>query len=78
MSAPATKPLALPDFTITPRGGDLASSTRCLSSSSITSLESTFAEVPGLSRVNHTMPSASRVSRQANPSAMMSIPYRND
>src|ERR1700761_4898749 len=59
MSAPATKPLFLADMTTTPRGALCASGRSRASSSVSTSLERTLAEVPGLSSVSQTMPSAS-------------------
>ncbi len=60
MSAPAMKPLFFAEITITPRGGSLRKDGNRASSSVSTSLERTFADVPGLSIVSQTMPSASR------------------
>src|SRR6185437_11432223 len=59
MSAPAMKPLFLPESTTTPRGGGNAIRSMMASSSRRTWLESTLADVPGLSTVSHTIPSLS-------------------
>src|SRR5579883_1681912 len=65
MSAPAMKPLFLPEITTRPRGGTAATSSSSASSSRSTWLESTLTEVPGLSAVSQTMPSPSRSIFQA-------------
>src|SRR5580700_6731017 len=59
MSAPATKPLFFAEITTTPRGARRSSVATSPSSSVSTLPDSTFAEVPGLSRVSQAMPSAS-------------------
>src|SRR5688572_5010223 len=58
------KPLAFPERSTTPRGLSFSSSCRMLLSSTSTSRDSTFAEVSGLSRVSHAMPSPSRFNVQ--------------
>src|SRR5882672_77791 len=60
ISAPAMKPLFLPEITITARGGSCVSGASTSSSSRSTRLERTLAEVPGLSIVSQTTESASR------------------
>src|SRR5262249_28486414 len=59
MSAPAAKPPFFPERMTIPRGGFCCHGRRMPSNSMSTPLESTFAEVPGLSSVSQRMPSAS-------------------
>src|SRR5213082_3385850 len=65
ISAPATKPLFLAEITTAPRGRSFSSAASRPSSSPRTPLESTLAEVPGLSIVSQAIASASRSSFQA-------------
>src|SRR5256884_230340 len=65
ISAPATKPLFLAEITTAPRGRSFSSAASRPSSSPSTPLESTLAEVPGLSIVSQAIASASRSSFQA-------------
>src|SRR6202023_1973091 len=78
ISAPATKPLFLAEMTTTPRGRVRSSVASTPSSSVSTSADSTFAEVPGLSRVSQAMPSASLSTFQdaAALSFMVQVPAR--
>src|SRR6266568_2047985 len=60
MSAPAMKPLSLPERMTSPLGGALESSRRTARSSSNTSTENVLVAVAALSKTSHAMPSASR------------------
>src|SRR5215207_2114524 len=71
MSAPATKPLAFADLTMTARGRSAVKELTSVPSSASTFLESTLALTPGLSRISHAMSSASRSSFQADASSFI-------
>src|ERR1700732_2231252 len=64
ISAPATKPLLLPEITTTARGRSFSSAASRASSSVSTPPESTLAELPALSIVSQAIPSESRSSFQ--------------
>src|SRR3981081_1957430 len=64
ISAPAPKPLFLPEITTTPRGKSFSSVASRASSSVSTLPESTLAELPGLSIVSQAIPSESPSSFQ--------------
>src|ERR1700741_3132560 len=72
MSAPATNPLALPDTTMSARGGRASMAFMSCASSRITSFESTLADAPGLSIVSHATSSPPRSSFQL-PSEVMAF-----
>src|SRR5208283_2170231 len=71
MSAPAMKPLSLPERTTRPFGGAAASSLMIADSSVKTSAESELVEAPARSKTNQAMPSALRSSLQLRAVALI-------
>ncbi len=63
-SAPAMKPLALPDAMTSPAGGSRSSASSAPLSSASASAESVFALAPALSKLSRARPSAPRASVQ--------------